>query len=62
MKTQLLHDNYSINEKGHFTVCGHDTVELAKQYVKEGASASTAAKQAASETGFKKGDIYKSII
>ena len=32
MKTQLLHDNYSINEKGHFTVCGHDTVELAKTY------------------------------
>lgn len=32
MKTQLLHGNYSINEKGHFVVCGHDTVELAKQY------------------------------
>ena len=32
MKTQLLHDNYSINEKGHFTVCGHDTVELARDF------------------------------
>lgn len=32
MKTQLLHDNYSINENGHFAVCGHDTAELAKQY------------------------------
>ena len=32
MKTQLLHSNYSINEKGHFAVCGHDTVELAKTY------------------------------
>ena len=32
MKTQLLHSNYSINEKGHFAVCGHDTVELARKY------------------------------
>lgn len=32
MKTVLLHDNYGINEKGNFTVCGHDTVELAKKY------------------------------
>ena len=28
----MLHDNYSINEKGHFTVGGCDTVELAKKY------------------------------
>lgn len=32
MNTQLLHNNYSINDKGHFAVCGHDTVELAKTY------------------------------
>ena len=32
MNTQLLHNNYSINDNGHFAVCGHDTVELAKQY------------------------------
>ncbi len=32
MKTVLLHENYSINEKGHFAVCGHDTVELAQKY------------------------------
>ncbi len=32
MKTVLLHDNYGINEKGHFTVCGKDTVDLAKEY------------------------------
>lgn len=32
MKTVLLHDNYSINEDGHFTVCGHDTTLLAKEY------------------------------
>ena len=37
-------------------------VELAKSYVKEGNSASTAAKMAASETGFKKGEIYKSLL
>lgn len=32
MKTVLLHDNYGINDSGHFTVCGHDTVDLAKEY------------------------------
>ncbi len=32
MKTVLLHDNYSINSDGYFTVCGHDTTLLAKQY------------------------------
>ena len=32
MKTALIHDNYGINEQGHFTVCGYDTVELAKEY------------------------------
>ena len=32
MKTVLLHDNYGINGEGHFTVCGYDTVKLAKEY------------------------------
>ena len=32
MNTVLLHENYSINEKGHFTVCGHDTVLLAEKF------------------------------
>lgn len=32
MKTVLLHDNYGINAKGHFTVGGADTVTLAAQY------------------------------
>ncbi len=32
MNTILLHDNYSVNEKGHFTVCGHDTVSLAEKF------------------------------
>ncbi len=32
MNTQLLHDNYTINENGHLAVCGHDTVELARTF------------------------------
>lgn len=28
----MIHDNYGINEKGHLTVCGADTVELAAKY------------------------------
>ena len=28
----MIHDNYGINEKGHLTVCGSDTVELAAKY------------------------------
>ncbi|MBO5852755.1 MAG: 16S rRNA (cytidine(1402)-2'-O)-methyltransferase [Clostridia bacterium] len=39
-----------------------DAVELAKQYVKEGNSASFAAKMAANDTGFKKGDLYKQLL
>ena len=39
-----------------------DAVELAKQYVKKGNSASFAAKMAAADTGFKKGDIYKQLL
>ncbi len=32
MDTVLLHDNYSINEKGHFTVGSYDTTVLAKEF------------------------------
>ena len=32
METILLHENYSINEKGHFEICGHDTIELAEKF------------------------------
>ena len=39
-----------------------DAVELAKQYVKKGNSAACAAKLAAADTGFKKGDIYKQLL
>lgn len=28
----MLHDNYFVNEKGHFAISGVDTVELAKKY------------------------------
>lgn len=38
-----------------------DAVKLARDYMAEGNSASFAAKTAAAETGFKKGDIYKLI-
>ena len=39
-----------------------DAVEMAKNYMKEGSPASLAAKTAAVDTGFKKGDIYKLLI
>lgn len=39
-----------------------DAVELAKSSVEKGMSVSEAAKNAAKLTGFKKGDIYKSLI
>ena len=39
-----------------------DAVALARSYVKDGARPADAAKQAAAETGLKKGDIYKQIV
>lgn len=39
-----------------------DAVKIAKRLIAEGVSTSAAAKQAAEETGIKKGDIYKEII
>ena len=38
-----------------------DAVELAREYMEQGMSASEAAKQAAQETGCKKGEIYRSV-
>lgn len=38
-----------------------DAIALAKKYVSEGLSSSMAAKQAAKDTGIKKGDIYKAL-
>lgn len=39
-----------------------DAVALAKRYAAEGMSTANAAKVAATETGFKKGDIYKELL
>jgi 16S rRNA (cytidine1402-2'-O)-methyltransferase len=47
-------------EKKEYTL--QDAVELAKQLVEKGESTSFAAKEAASITGVKKGDIYKLLL
>ncbi|MBW7572809.1 16S rRNA (cytidine(1402)-2'-O)-methyltransferase [Caproiciproducens faecalis] len=47
-------------EQEPFTL--EDGVAFAKQYMEDGLSASDAAKQAAAETGIKKGLIYKAIL
>ena len=39
-----------------------DAIELAKKSIESGMSTSEAAKNAAKLTGFKKGDIYKSLL
>ena len=38
-----------------------DAIAKAKEYIEGGMSASFAAKQAAKDTGIKKGDIYKAL-
>lgn len=40
----------------------NDGIALAKKYISEGLSSSMAAKQAAKQTGIKKGDIYKALM
>ncbi len=52
------YDNSS--DKSEYTL--DEAVEIAKNYIKEGNSASMAAKAASADTGIKKGDIYKSLI
>ena len=47
-------------EKTEYTL--ESAVALAQDYMEKGSSASVAAKAAATETGFKKGDIYRLII
>lgn len=47
-------------EQTQFTL--EDGVAIAKDLMENGLSASDAAKQAAAETGFKKGEIYKAIL
>ncbi len=39
-----------------------DAVKIAEKYLKEGFSASAAAKEASADTGLKKGDIYKMLV
>lgn len=46
-------------EKTEFTL--EDAVKIAAALIEEGASASDAAKQAAAETGLKKGEIYRAV-
>ena len=56
----LIIDGYDDSADNRFSL--EDAVTLAKQYVKEGNSASAAAKMAANDTGFKKGDLYKQLL
>ncbi len=57
----LIVDGYDPSEEAaEYTL--EDAVALAKKYMEEGNPASSAAKTAAADTGFRKGDIYKSLI
>ncbi len=47
-------------EQATFTL--EDGTAFAKKYMEDGLSASDAARQAAAETGFKKGEIYRAIL
>lgn len=44
------------------TLTLEDAIKLAKDYVNQGSSPTAAAKAAALESGFRKGDIYKALI
>jgi len=56
----LVIEGAAVPEKVEDTI--EDAIELAKQRIANGMSASAAAKEAAGITGFKKGDIYKKLI
>ncbi len=56
----LIIEGYDDSNDSEYTF--EAAVELAKSYVKEGNSTSTAAKMAAADTGFKKGELYKSLL
>lgn len=56
----LIIEGAKETEKEEYTLSS--AVELAKKYQSEGMSASNAAKVTASETGIRKGDIYKELI
>ena len=55
----LIIDGYTPEESQEFTL--EQAVEIAKGYLEKGDPASLAAKKAATDTGFKKGDIYKML-
>ena len=52
----------SKREKTENEFSQNDAVNLAKRFIKEGMSVSTAAKKAAEETGIRKNEIYKNLI
>ena len=56
----LVIEGASAPERTEYTL--EDAVELARGYASDGLSASDAAKQAAADTGLKKGDIYRAIL
>lgn len=55
----LVIEGYTENEEDIPTL--EDAIEKAREYMQEGMSVSFAAKQAAKDTGIKKGDIYKAL-
>ncbi|MGN1418265.1 MAG: 16S rRNA (cytidine(1402)-2'-O)-methyltransferase [Acutalibacteraceae bacterium] len=56
----LVIEGESENEEEAYSP--EEALSLAKSYVSQGMSASLASKQAAKETGMKKGDIYKMLL
>ena len=56
----LVIEGYKEQEKDLPTL--EDAIIKAKSYIEEGMSASFAAKQAAKDSGIKKGDIYKALL
>ena len=53
----LIVEGYEGNEERSYTL--EDAVKIAKEYISDGNSASTAAKMAAADTGIKKSEIYR---
>ena len=56
----LVIEGEKYSEDEEYTL--EDAIILAKKYMDEGMSSSMAAKQAAKESGIKKGDIYKALM
>ena len=61
---RMLQANYCLvgkKEEEESEITLEDALILARKYMDEGMGSSMAAKQAAKETGIKKGDIYKAL-